>query len=225
MRPMVVAGGVAALSMDSIATELKAAKGTVYNHFRNKEEIVLALAIQAAQQRLDLFNCAALIRGTPRQRVAAIGIASEFFVDEFPEMSRIEQLVRHDLVWEKTSTSRQELLKNCESRCMHAVAGVVRDAVASGDLVCGKGHFVEDIVFGLWSLVYGGLVIESTSPSLSDVGIRDPRAAIRRNCNAMMDGFGWQPLFEPTVYKSWVAQARIELAAFVARQKSEGTSE
>lgn len=214
-RPMIAQGGVAALSMEAIAHELRTAKGTVYNHFRNKEEIVLALAIVAVERRLELFHRAAMMRGRPRERVAAIGIACEVYVNQFPELFRIESIIRHDAIWEKTSSERQEVLRNCEGRCMHTVAGVVRDAVAGGDLELARGHGVEDIVFGLWSLVFGGMLLELTSPSLADVGIGDPRQAIRRNCNALLDGLGWQPLYQADKYQVWVAHVREHLTVSV----------
>lgn len=212
-RPMIASGGLSALSMEAIAAELKTAKGTVYNHFPNKEEIVLALAIQAVECRLRLFNQAALMRGRPRERVQAIGIACEYFVDRHSELFSIEQIIRHDVVLDKTSTRRQEVLKSCEGRCMHAVAGVVRDGVACGDLACADSHAIEDIVFGLWSLVYGGMTLEATSPSLRDIGILDARGAIRRNCNAMLDGLQWQPLYDPKKYKAWIAKVQKALDA------------
>jgi AcrR family transcriptional regulator len=220
-RPVVARGGIGLLSMDAIATELNAAKGTIYNHFRNKEEIVLALAIQAVECRFSLFNRATLMQGSPRQRVAAIGIACEFFVDQFPELFRIEQIVRHDEVWDKTSTQRRDLLRGCETRCMHVVGGVVRDAVAGGDLPWTEDRSVEDLVFGLWSLVYGGLILEATSPSLVDLGIANVRGAIRRNCNAMLDGLGWLPLYDPAEYSRWVEAVSRELAESVRTIKSE----
>ena len=144
--------------------------------------IAIEAAIVAVERRLELFHRAAMMRGRPRERVAAIGIACEVYVNQFPELFRIESIIRHDAIWEKTSSERQEVLRNCEGRCMHTVAGVVRDAVAGGDLELARGHGVEDIVFGLWSLVFGGMLLELTSPSLADVGIGDPRQAIRRNC-------------------------------------------
>lgn len=209
--PMVASGGLAGLSMEFIAQELRTAKGTIYNHFPNKEEIVLALAVEAVDRRLDLFNEAVVMRATSRQRIAAIGIACEVYVDYLPDWFRAEQLIRHDSVWGKTSQKRQETLRTCETRCMHTVAGVVRDAIAAGDLELADSQRVEDIVFGLWSLTHGGLVLEATSPSLADLGIVDSRAAIRRNCNAMLDGLGWQPRYEPKAYANWITQVRERL--------------
>jgi len=126
---------------------------------------------------------------------------------------RAEQIIRHETVWGKTTEKRQEILRNCEGRCMHTVAGVVRDAVAAGDLQIDATYRIEDIVFGLWSLVYGGLVLETTSPSLVDVGIVDSRAAIRRNCNSMLDGLNWHPLYAAQPYAIWIQQVRDELVS------------
>jgi AcrR family transcriptional regulator len=206
--------GVAAISMEAIAAELQITRGTVYNHFRNKEDILLALAIQAAEQRLSIFEHAVMMRGNPRQRMAAIGIACEYFADQFPALLKIEYQIRHDMVWEKTSVERQELLQQCEAHSMQCVTGVVRDGVASGDLEIADPRMVEGIVFGLWSLVHGGMLLELTSPSLSALGIRDSRIAIRAGCNALLDGFRWQPLFDPAEYEDWVSQVHQRFKAF-----------
>lgn len=210
-RPMIANGGTAAVSMEAIASELNIARATVYNHFPNKEEVLLALAIQAMEQRLAIFNFAGMMRGSSRERVAAIGIGCEFFVDSFPEMFRVESVVRHESVLDKTSSRRQGILRSCEARCMHTVAGVVRDAVADGDLALRGTAAVEDIVFGLWATVQGSLLLELTSPSLLDLGIQDPRSALRHSCNAMLDGLGWTPLFDPQAYSRWTDHVLAEM--------------
>lgn len=216
-RPMIASGGLSALSMDAIAQLLNSAKGTIYNHFRNKEEIVLALAVKAVEKRLEIFNHAVMLRGNPRDRVTAICIACELYADQFPELFEIEILTRNENILEKTSVKRQDIMRNCEGRCMHLVAGVVRDAVASGDLKLDPNHGIENIVFGLWSLVYGGLTIEATSPSLADVGILRPREAIRRNCNAMLDGMHWLPLFSHKQYDAWSKTVVAHLGSVISR--------
>lgn len=224
--PVVVARGVTALSMEAIANELQTAKGTIYNHFRNKEEIVLALAIAAMEQRLQLFHFASMLRGGSRERVAAIGIACEVYADRFPAAFQIEAILRHEAIWEKTSAERQGVMRTCESRCMHVVAGIIRDGVASGDLNLADADGmpatsqIEEIVFGLWSLVHGGMLLERTSPSLAEIGIASARRAIRRNCNALLDGLGWQPLYDHRAYESWIEQVRRDLDHFAVHSGS-----
>ena len=123
----------------------------------------------------------------------------------------VEQIVRHDSVWQKTSPGRRELLHDCESQCMGVICEVIEKAVASGELSLPRGRQAPDIVYGLWSLVYGGLLIESTSPSLNEAGISEPRMAIRRNCNAMLDGLGWIELYDARKYGRFVARIEPQL--------------
>ena len=207
-RPMIAGGGFAALSMDAIAKQMRYAKGTIYNHFACKEEILLALAIQSTETRLTLFDAAQRSETRSRDRMAAIGLACEDFRTRFADLFAIENMVRHSAVWDKASDQRRDNLIDCEGRSMGMVARAGHDAIQSGDLKLPRGTHVEDICFGLWSLTYGGMLIDDSSPDLSKIGIRDTFAAIRRNCHAMMDGYGWQPLYDAASYRRLIARVR-----------------
>jgi hypothetical protein len=74
------------------------------------------------------------------------------------------------------------------------VAGVVRDAVASEDLVLPQGFTPEKLVFGLWSLTSGAFSIVFTSDSLAQMGLDDPFETVREHTDALLDGHGWKPL-------------------------------
>ncbi|MEL6898540.1 MAG: TetR/AcrR family transcriptional regulator, partial [Planctomycetota bacterium] len=189
--------------------------------------------------RLALFDAAATLPGNSRRRMMAIGLACEFYVDQFPDDFAIERLVRNDHVVSKSSPQRRELLGSCESRCMLIVAGIVRDAVAAGDLqlpndVCADTQSsrvkktsigAEDFVFGLWSLMYGSQLIEATSPSLSAVGITRPRVTIRRDCNAMLDGFHWQPLYEPATYQKQTRETLQHFESMIEQLRQDGENQ
>lgn len=193
-RAMIVEYGYHGLSMDRIADALEYSKGTIYQHFSCKEEVLLALANQASEQRLGLFRRAALLRGRPRERLVAIGMASELFFQLHPDHFQIEHVIRLTSVQDKTSAERRTFLETCEANCMEIVSGVIRDALASGDLRLPEGFGPEGLAFGLWSITFGGYSIAASSPSLVKLGIQQPIEVIRAHCNALLDGFGWRPL-------------------------------
>lgn len=193
-RDQLCRAGYLGLNMDRIADQIEYSKGTIYQHFRNKEEILLALANEALTKRVELFRQAAQTEGGSRMRMAAIGAAAEAFVEKFPHHFMVEQIVRASSIWEKTSAERRELMLQCERSCMQVVGGVVRDAVEQGDLHLHQAGMVEDMVFGLWSINSGALTIINTSMSLQEIGIANPLAALRMNQNALLDGHGWRPL-------------------------------
>ncbi|QDU86711.1 Bacterial regulatory protein, tetR family [Pirellulimonas nuda] len=203
--------GYLGLSMDRIAEEIEYSKGTVYQHFRNKEEILLALANAALETRTKMFQRAAQSTGGPRVRMAAVGAAAEAFLEQFPHFFIVEQIVRATSIWEKTSADRRQLMQHCESRCMEIIGGIVRDAVACGDLRISPGGSPEDIVFGLWSINWGAQTIMRSSDSLPEIGLPDPLGALRRNQNAMLDGHGWRPFSTEYDFNAYMDQVKQEL--------------
>jgi AcrR family transcriptional regulator len=199
-RPIVVETGYHGLNMDRIAEALHYSKGTIYNHFSCKEEIIIALAIQNMDKRIELFRQAAQFKACPRYRMMAIGEAAEVFVRNFADYFQFEQILQLDSVREKTSEKRQAVIQNCEMQCMSVVAGIVRDAIANGDLELADPMSPESLVFGLWSLSSGAYSIILSSQSLPQIGVHDPFELVRHHTAAMMDGYGWNPLtteFDP----------------------------
>ncbi len=211
-RPMLLREGYHGLNMDRVAEALQYSKGTIYNHFSCKEEIIIALAIQTMQKRTALFERAAAFRGRARERMNAIGMAAELFVRLYPEHFRVESIIRNASMWEKTSENRRIVMRQCESHCVGIVGGLVRDAIAQGDLELPPDFPPGDLVFGIWSLAYGAFSILTTSDQLPELGISDPYLAVRKNIMVMLDGYGWQPLSSDHNYEA--IQQRIAQEVF-----------
>ncbi|MFK7766196.1 MAG: TetR/AcrR family transcriptional regulator [Mariniblastus sp.] len=193
-RPMIVREGYHGLNMDRIAEEVQYSKGTIYNHFSCKEEIIIALAIQNAAKRVAMFQNAAQFKGCARHRMVAIGEAAERFVRQFPDFFQFEKILELASVREKTSEKRKSVIRGCEMQCMSVVAGVVRDAVASGDLILKANQTPEQLVFGLWSMTSGAYAIVFSADSLAHVGLGDPFQTVRDSTAALLDGHHWNPL-------------------------------
>lgn len=193
-RPMLLREGYHGLNMDRVAEALQYSKGTIYNHFSCKEEIIIALAIQTMEKRTALFERAAAFRGRPRERMDAVGLAAELFVRLYPEHFRVEHIIRNTSMWEKTSEKRRVVMRQCESHCVGIVGGLVRDAIAERDLQLPPEVAPADLVFGIWSMAYGAFSILTTSDQLPELGISDPFVAVRKNIMTMLDGYRWRPL-------------------------------
>ena len=154
----------------------------------------MALVNQMMERRLDLFQRAAAYPGRSRERMTAIGAATEVFFERYPDHIQAEHTIRISSIREKTSEERRVCLESCEARCSEVVRGVIRDAVAASDLQVSPDYGVDHLAFGLWAITFGGYSIAVTSPSLSDIGIHDPLRTIRGNCIRLLDGAGWKPL-------------------------------
>ena len=210
-RPILIAEGFQALSMGRVASKMEYAKGTIYNHFPNKEDIVLALAVESMELRRSLFEQSATVIGPARFRMMALGAACEFFTQHCTDDFLVEQCVRNQNIWDKSSEQRQNLIRQCEGRCMGIVAGIVRDAMARDELVIPKSLTPEEFVFGFWAINYGSQILTYSSPSLPAIGINDPFNAIRVHCCTLLNGFGWQPTMMLSEYNESMLKLNVTL--------------
>jgi AcrR family transcriptional regulator len=219
-KPILLREGFHALTMDRVAALMQYAKGTIYNHFPHKEEIVLALAVDAMRLRQNLFAVAANATGSSRERLMCIGLACEYYTQHCREEFQVEQWMRHANIWDKSSAQRQECIRECEAGCMAMVAGLVRQGIESGDLPgptsqspsrSPNDHLLfshslspEEMVFGLWAITFGSQILTSSSPSLPALGVMDPIRSIRVHCCTLLNGFGWQPILCADDYLQWM---------------------
>lgn len=193
-RKMLLTDGYHGLSMDRIAQNLQYSKGTIYNHFSCKEEIIIALATETMEIRVSLFRRGATFRGSARERLMALGVASELFYRLFPDHFVFEQIIRLDSVWEKTSEKRRSFCMKCEQSCMEIASALVREAVSRDEISLPEGTTPEDIIFGLWAMTVGAYSIMSTSESLVGLGVMHPAEVVNRHLEMVLDGYGWKPL-------------------------------
>lgn len=186
--------GFHALSMERLAEELKTAKGTIYNHYPNREEIVLAIAVQAIKKRHELFDTASLAKRPSRERMMAVMVACEIYVTHYRQFFHVENLVRHAAIWERCSDTRRTLLQAQEQRCMSLVSGIVRNAIANNDLKLRDGVSPEEMTLSLWALIYGSYLIDDTSPSLEELGVKSVHRSVRVSVIRILDGYRWHPI-------------------------------
>ena len=193
-KPILLSEGLQALTMDRVAASMQYAKGTIYNHFPNKEEIVLALAVEAMKLRHKLFQKAALPGRPARLRLMTVGVACEFYTQHCSEEFQVEQWMRNANIWDKSSSDRQSIIRECEAGCMQVVSSLVRESLADGDLPSLQQLSAEEMFFGLWAITFGSQILTASSPSLQALGIFDPIRSTRIHCCRLLNGFGWQPL-------------------------------
>ena len=193
-RRMLLDSGYELLSMDKLAAELRTAKGTIYNHFSNKEEIVLRLVCQALQVRHELFRIAAVAFAESRLRMMACSAASHLYVQEYREYFAIEQLVSNSTIRGKAKEESCRIVRDFEKQCMLSVSCIVRDAIAVGDFMLPPTMSAPEFIYGFWSINFGSHVLNHQRPGFGELGISDPAETIRQHCCCMLNGYNWRPI-------------------------------
>lgn len=211
-RRLFVERGYLGLTMDRVAEATEYSKGTLYQHFSCKEELIAALIVETTRVRAAWFERATAFRGRARERLAAIGETDALFVHTHPDHFAIETLIDAESINDKISPQLQEQRFGAEMRCTELLTGVVRDGVASGDLELPGGVTPETMVFGLWSMAFGSHVIDNAcGEHLGEKGYGPVPEMTTRNFHALLDGYGFRPLLADWDYDATYARIRDEL--------------
>jgi AcrR family transcriptional regulator len=211
-RKMLIENGYAGLNMDRLAEATEYGKGTVYQHFSTKEDLVTALALQTMEQRTLLFARAATFKGRPRERFMAIGVADELFGRLHPHYYRSEMIIKMADLEERASEQRLQTLQQFEHRCLADVTAIVEDAVKQKDLALPPTMKPAEVVYAVFTLVIGNqTTLQIFRHVLEDLAIDDPLVASRNNMQALLDGLGWRPLRAEWDYDSTLTRIAREV--------------
>ena len=207
-REILLERGYHGLTMARIASAVGCPKATVYKHFPCKEEVILALATESVEVQRALVERAGTFRGRPRERMAAVGVATQLFAVLHADDSRIFQIVNGEAIFQKASEKSIWGLQRCGLRTVDVMLGIIRDAIAQGDLTLPAGHTAEDIIYILWLLGEGGKAAPHTWLPPQDLGIESPFAAVIKTGQVLADGYGWRPLstewdYTATIERVW----------------------
>lgn len=217
-RRLLLRDGYQNLNLDELAKAIEYSKGTIYLHFKTKEDLALAIATRIARHRADLFERGSKFTGKTRERMRAIGFACCEFAVRYREYFNIEMMLKSLSFWEKASEEHRRLHGVQAGRMFHHVNAIAQEAVASGDLPAGTRS--QEVTLSLISITLGSH-IAALQPDIQMLcAIDDPICALRRNQDLMLDGWKWKPLAKDWDYAATDRRIKAELFPEAAWFKS-----
>lgn len=181
------------LTMDRVAEIAEYSKGTVYQHFGCKEQILVELCNQSLTRFLALGRKAAAYPGNHRERILAFFFANDLWQQTDPNDVSMMQNLHSDGVLNKVSDEVREEHERLEQAIIGLVAGIIQDAMNDGDLSEAIGQ-PRELVFALWSLCHGSQILRACGLPEQALHINDPGRIICGFGQAALNGLGWQPL-------------------------------
>ena len=213
-RRLLIEQGFAGLSLDRLAESTEYSKGTIYQHFSTKEDLVAALAVQTIERRFSLFGRAAQLVGRPRERLTAIQVADELFARLHPHYFRSELIIKMADLANRASPDRLAALHKLDACCSRMVGDLIAEAIHLGDLVLHPPRTEGEILFGLFSIAIGThTLLLNHGVLLEEWRIGPPFQALRRNLDALLDGYGMHPLSAHWDYEATRVRALKEVFA------------
>jgi AcrR family transcriptional regulator len=206
-RPLLLTEGYYALTMDRVASISSLPKGTVYQHFGCKEDLMLPLAIQSVERRSDFLQRGATFKGNARERMAALGEAMGLFVRLHPDDAHIIRMTGGS-IREKASARRVNAVIQSARDSVGLVHGILLDAVAEGNLEISGIVSTERIAFSLYSLTEGAFMLMEDGIPQTVFGMKNVPHEFWLGYNFLMDGLGWKPLYCEGDWEETLAQVR-----------------
>lgn len=194
-RELVDQEGLLNLQMSRVAERSEYAVGTLYQHFSSKEDLLVALVTEDVRHHADLFECVARWQAPTRDRMFAICVADAVFSHNNPAHYQLAQYVFCEVVWNAASPARREALMETAAPIRRAVIGIVEAAVAQGDLQL-RDLTPSEITAGAWCLASGMHKLAHARGVLQHFTVSDPARLMCSQMQTMLNGLGWQPLFD-----------------------------
>jgi AcrR family transcriptional regulator len=190
---MLLRDGFQDFNLDDLAEAVEYSKGTLYLHFRTKEDIALAVITRALKERADFFDRALQFQGRSRERARAIGFACCHFANVYPDHYSVQMMLTSQSFWEKADEVRQHHYGMQAGRTFRGMLRVVTEGLQSGDIPPTRLS-PEQIVFCISSTAIGSHIMARNSQAAIMAGIDDPSEAVCQNLSVLYDGLGWKPL-------------------------------
>ena len=204
------AQGFFGLTMDSIAKATELSKGTLYQHFSCKEEILVVLVSHGLERRLELFERAAGLPGRSRERVVSVFYAQELFCRLAPHHGSAEIAFEATSALEKATEEQAQRHASLVERTQDLLRQLVRDASSGGDLSLDSSEKEDRVVRMLTMLTTGAQFQHARargSEETADTALLDFRTAT----SALLDGLSWKPSSNELNYEETHLRARTQL--------------
>lgn len=196
-------GGVAGLTIDKLVAKLPYSKGTVYNHFTCKEDLLTGLCNRSVRNVAELFCRAVSFEGKSRERMLAIGYAYMLHSLLNPTEFMLVISAKTPAVREKSTEKRQEEHLALESKLLGSILQIITAGVSSGELKLQAHLSPPQVAFSLWSMSFGTIAL--LHETLDRCSVRTEMNLERElinHSNLLLDGLNWKPF---TQEHDWAA--------------------
>ncbi len=210
-RHIVQQEGFAALTMDRLTALSDVSKGTIYNHFCSKEDVLTALSISCLQ-RLHLLFQLAVQQGThSRECALALHYSYCLFGESEPALFLCLFSAATPAVLEKASAERLALRLQLEQQLLAQCEQLIKQACQQQVLPSPAGSGVSHYAYLNWALAFGSNALFAPGQHLglfNQISLAD---VCLQGVNLLFDGMGWQPLSTQQNYHQYWQQLDLQL--------------
>lgn len=207
--------GVSGLTIDKMTKLLPYSKGTIYNHFTCKEDVVLEVCNRSMVLVAEFLERAAAFDGNTREKVIAAKVGYLLYAKLYPTQFMLVITAKSGNVVEKASAQRMAEHLTAEGRIMSVqLNNIYGPAMENRDFDPPIPISLPQISFGVWSLSFGGIAL--MQDDVDACGIRnqlDSEQELVNNLNIYLDGLRWKPYTHKHDWQHTIHRIKTEIFA------------
>jgi len=213
-RDIIKADGEVGLTIDKLVKNLPYSKGTVYNHFTSKEDILMALCHRHMTQMAELYVRALSFEGSSREKALAVHVGSLLQAKANPDDFMMAITVKTAGCHDKASDKRMQAHQHIEGQILTPIFNLFRTAYENNELTLPEGMAVEQLAFSSWSIDFGTQIL--LMGENRGCGLRTQLVVERElinSINLLHDGMRWKPLAQDYDWKASIQRMKTEVFA------------
>lgn len=207
-REIIESEGLNALTMDKVTARCDYSKGTVYNHFSCKEDLLVAVSNEGLKDLQNLFAKLDGFQGNAREQMIGLQLAYLYFSKLYPSQFLCVLSVKNPAILNRTSEGRKQQQLELEIALENRGLEIIKKALIKQELSLGTHHEAKQISFANWSQTFGALVLVNAAESLVGLQGIDIGKEFFMNAFVLNDGFNWQPLSSQYDYFSSIERLK-----------------
>lgn len=178
--------GLNVLTMQAIADRTEYSKGTIYQHFSCKEDVLAKLVIRCGQRLISLIDLALANSHGLRHKVVMVSWAFFINAELESETASLVSMVKSPEFQTKISDSQQEDLSIIDQSILSRVIGLFTQQTDIG------ADKVKVGAFGWWAMKWGVQDVLMNDWEMSKLGFDDPKHYFFESLHVFLDGLGVQ---------------------------------
>ncbi|MGK0445539.1 MAG: AcrR family transcriptional regulator [Bermanella sp.] len=178
--------GLNGLTMQAIADRTEYSKGTIYQHFSCKEDVLAKLVIRCGQRLISLIDLALANSHGLRHKVVMVSWAFFINAELESETASLVSMVKSPEFQTKISDSQQEDLSIIDQSILSRVIGLFTQQTDIG------ADKVKVGAFGWWAMKWGVQDVLMNDWEMSKLGFDDPKHYFFESLHVFLDGLGVQ---------------------------------
>lgn len=208
--------GFSALTMDKLTQQSEYSKGTVYNHFSSKEDLLTALCLRALHVQKAFYNKLVDFDACSREKVVGFAFAYELFSKLNPALFMVSLTVKTSAIREKASPQRRNAITEGENELIEMMGLLGNSAIEAGELDNKYAQNLYQVIFSIWCLAFGTVSLmrtlgESGASSCIDNICVDN--SLLYHISLLLDGLAWAPLSSDFDYATTWANLKDDVFA------------